>query len=184
MIRLFVALALPDELRRRMTLLATGVRQARWVDIENLHLTLRFIGDTREDRIEDIGRALERVRADAFELVFSGVGHFESRRRVRALWVGVDANPSLIALQARIEAALMRAGCAPDGRRFVPHVTLARLKAAPPSHVGGWLEANSLFRADPVAVSDFTLFESHLGHGGAHYRPLGEFPLQQNQPGR
>ena len=177
MIRLFVALALPEELRRRMAMLAGGVRDARWVDVENLHLTLRFIGETQEDRIEDIGRALESVRGAPFELVFSGVGHFESRKRVRALWIGAEANPALAALQERIESALMRAGCAPDGRRFAAHVTLARLKGAPPAHVRGWLEANSLFRAEPVPVTEFTLFQSHLGHGGAHYRALREFPL-------
>ena len=179
MIRLFVALALPETARRRMTMLAAGVREARWVDIENLHLTLRFIGETPEDQLEDIGRALQGVRADAFELVLSGVGHFESRKRVRALWLGVEANPALMALHERIAAALMRAGRAPDARRFVPHVTLARLKPAPPAHVVGWLEANSLFRAAPLAISDFTLFRSHLGHRGAHYRALREFPLER-----
>jgi len=179
MIRLFVAIALPEALRRRMAMLCAGVRDARWLALENLHLTLRFIGETPENEVEDIGRALDGVRADAFELAFAGVGHFESRKKVRALWVGTDANRALTELQERIEAALKRAGCAPDGRRFMPHITLARLKGAPPSHVRGWLEANSLFRAEPVAVTEFTLFQSHLGQGGAHYRALREFPLNR-----
>lgn len=180
MIRLFVAIELPEAPRRRMAMMESGVRDARWVDIENLHLTLRFIGDTQEDRVEDIGRALEGVRGEPFDLVMAGVGHFESRRLVRVLWAGVEPNPPLMALQERIETALMRAGCAPEGRRFLPHVTLARLKAAKPAHVRRWLEANALFRAEPVAVSRFTLFQSQLGHGGAHYRVLGEYGLSRN----
>lgn len=177
MVRLFVALALPEALRRRMAMLAGGVRDARWVDSENLHLTLRFIGETQEDRVEDIESALAGVRGEPFALAFAGVGHFESRKRVRALWIGTEPNPALTALQERIESALMRAGCAPDGRRFAAHVTLARLKGAPPAHVRGWIEANSLFRTEPVPVTSFTLFQSHLGHGGAHYRALRLFPL-------
>ncbi len=177
MIRLFVALALPEPLRKRLAMLAGGVREARWLDIENLHLTLCFIGETREDTMDDINHALEQVRADSFDMTLSGVGHFQSRKRVHALWVGVEANPALVDLQGRIASALMRAGCAPDRRRFTPHITLARIKPAPPTHVRDWLEANSLFRADPIPVTGFTLYESHLAQGGAQHQALKEFPL-------
>ncbi len=181
MIRLFVALALPETLSRRLAMLAGGVREARWLDIENMHLTLRFIGETEEDTLAEINHALEQVRADGFDMTLSGVGHFQSRKRVHALWVGIEPNPSLTDLHARIASALMRAGCAPDRRRFTPHVTLARLKPAPPAHVRDWLEANSLFRADPVAVTGFTLFQSHLSQSGAQYQALREFPLERRE---
>lgn len=177
MIRLFVGLALPETLGKRLAMLAGGVREARWLDIENLHLTLRFIGETEEDTLAEINRALEQVRAGGFDMTLSGVGHFQSRKRVHALWVGTEPNPALTDLHARIAAALMRAGCAPDRRRFTPHITLARIKPAPPAHVRDWLDANSLFRADPVAVTGFTLFQSHLSQSGAQYQALGEFPL-------
>jgi len=179
MIRLFVAIELPEAVRRRMAMMECGVREARWVDIENLHLTLRFIGETPEDRAEEIAGALDSVRGDAFELALTGVGHFESRKLVRVLWAGVEPHPALMALQERIETALMRAGCAPEGRRFTPHVTLARLKFVKPAQVQRWLEANAPFRAGPVPVSHFTLFQSQLGHGGAHYRVLGEYGLRE-----
>ncbi|MEE8333061.1 MAG: RNA 2',3'-cyclic phosphodiesterase [Alphaproteobacteria bacterium] len=181
MIRLFVALALPETLGKRLAMLAGGVREARWLDIGNLHLTLSFIGDTSEDMVDDINHALEKIRADGFDMTLAGVGHFQSRKKVHALWAGIEANPALMDLQGRVASALMRAGCVPDRRRFTPHVTLARLKPAPPAHVRDWLEANSLFRADPVPVTGFTLFQSHLIQSGAQYQPLREFPLQARE---
>jgi 2'-5' RNA ligase len=177
MIRLFVAIELPEALRRRMAMLCRGVKGARWLDVDNLHLTLRFIGEVGEDRVEDIVQALAGVRAPPFPLGIAGVGHFETRRRVRALWLGIDPSPALMQLQERIELALQRAGCAAERRRFAPHLTLARLDRAAPDTVRDWLHGTSLFRAEPVMVETFVLFHSLLGSGGAVYRPLAEFPL-------
>ncbi len=90
MIRLFVALELPADLRRRMGQISTGVRDARWVDEENLHLTLRFIGEVEDCWVEELVSALEVVESPAFPLTLSGAGHFESRKRVRVLWIGTE----------------------------------------------------------------------------------------------
>lgn len=110
MIRLFVAIELPGEVRDRLAMLGAGVENARWVPPENLHLSLRFIGEVHEPVVEDIIPALSRIRMKPFALTLSGAGHFESGKRVRALWVGVEKSPPLINLQERIEAALARAG--------------------------------------------------------------------------
>lgn len=179
MIRLFVAIAFPDALRRRLATLCAGVRGAHWSNEENLHLTLRFIGEAPEDRYPDIVGALDRVRVPEFDLVLSGAGHFETRRRVRSLWIGVAPNPALFDLQERVDAALLRAGLPADNRRFTPHVTLARMSGAgvAPDVAAKWLSGVTMFRAPPLAVEHFTLFRSHLGHGGAHYEPLHEVPL-------
>jgi len=177
MIRLFVAVALPDLLRRRLAMLCRGVKGARWVDESNMHLTLRFIGEVEEPQAEEIAAALDRLRAPRFPLSLVGAGHFETRGRVRQLWVGIEPNPVLMQLQERIESALQREGLEPEGRKFSPHITLARLDRAAPDTIRNWLHENSLFRAEPFAVEEFVLFQSLLGNGGAVYHPVAEFPL-------
>lgn len=180
MIRLFVALSLPEAHRQQLSRLCHGVRDARWVRDENLHLTLRFIGEIEEPRLSEIAVALGRVRSEPFTLTLSGIGHFQNGRRIRSLWAGIDPCDALGPLQGRIDAALRHADLPPDGRRFTPHVTLARLKNGSAQQVGGWIEANALFRADPFPVDHFVLFESYLSHTGAIYSPVAEFPLTGN----
>jgi 2'-5' RNA ligase len=176
-IRLFVALSLPDDLRQRLKTLCNGVRDARWVDTEYLHLTLRFIGEVEEPEVAYIMAALSSVQAEGFDLTLSGVGHFESRNKIRSLWAGIQPCSALEALQQRIETVLTRHGIAPDGRKFSPHVTLARLKQVPPTYVRDWLEGNSYFQSASFAVENFTLFDSYRARSRAIYTPLQAFPL-------
>ncbi len=177
MIRLFVALEIPDELRDRAAALQRGVDGARWVASENLHITLRFIGEIDEAHARDVALDLSHVRAPAFDVTLVGAGHFESGRRVRQLWLGVERNPALAALRDKVELVLVRAGLDPEGRRFQPHLTLARLNGAPAEAVRPWLAANSLFRAVPFRAESFVLFSSFLGKSGPIYRAEAEYPL-------
>jgi len=178
MIRLFVAVYPPPDIRARLAGLCAGITDARWVSPENMHLTLRFIGEVEEPRLEDIGYELRGIRAASFPLTLAGVGHFENRGRVRAIWAGVQPSPELVELQHRVDAAIRRAGLGTEGRRFSPHVTLARLKNAKPDAVGRWLQANGAFRGFPFDVSEFTLFASHQGKEAAVYQPLEDYPLR------
>ncbi len=177
MIRLFVAIQLPEDLRRRMGALAGGVPSARWVAEDNLHLTLRFIGEVGEDRLEDITAALATVKGVPFPMNLSGVGHFESRRRARTLWVGIEPNAELEALYDRVESALVRAGLEPESRKFSAHVTMARLKNVAVGKVTDWLAMGAAFHAPPVRVDGFTLLSSFLSRSGAIYSTVQEFPL-------
>lgn len=174
--RLFVGLEIPDELRDRLALIQGGVHGAKWVPRENFHLTLRFIGEVDEPSARDLAHELDRVRAPVFDLTLSGAGHFESNRRVRQLWIGIERSEALNALQHRIDAIATRA-VGRDNQRFRPHVTVARLGGAPPDAVRHWLAANSLFRAIPFAVERFVLFSSFLGKSQALYRAEAEYPL-------
>lgn len=180
MIRLFVALELPSEIRDRLAMLSTGIDGARFVASENLHITLRFIGDVEEPVIDDIVAPLARIRAEPFPVTLTGAGHFESGRRVRAVWIGVEKSRPLMELQERIEAAVARAGLPPEGRRFVPHITMARLRNVAPGAIRGWLSNSTLFRAVPFQANRFVLFSSHLGREGSHYRIEEAFPLGEN----
>jgi 2'-5' RNA ligase len=177
MIRLFVGLELPPELRDRLAGLGGGVPGARWTEPGNLHLTLRFIGEVEEGMLADIHAGLAAVSAPAFDLVLEGTGRFGAGARTRALWAGVEGNAALQHLQQKVESAVVRTGLPAEERKFIPHVTLARLKDAPAERVARFLEERGLFRAGPVRVDHFTLFESRPGRGGPVYIPLGEYPL-------
>jgi 2'-5' RNA ligase len=177
MIRLFVGIELPAELRRRMVMIQTGVERAKWVPEENLHLTLRFIGEVSEDVAADAADALSTVRAAPFQVTVDGAGHFESRKRVRALWLGIERSDALMGLRDRIESALVRTGLEPERRKYKPHITIARLNNGSPGMAREWLAANTMFRAVPFTVDKFVLFSSHLGGEGAIYTAEAEYPL-------
>lgn len=176
MIRLFVGLDLPPDLAERLTAGSNGVPGARWIEPANLHLTLRFAGEIDETIAEDLHDALGRIEQAPFSLTLAGLGVFGSRRRAHALWRGVERSDALDLLARRVEAAAVRAGLPPEPRRFVPHITLARLSAdAAPERVQRWLEGPP--PPETLAVERFTLFQSRLRHGGSDYDRLTTYAL-------
>ena len=177
MMRLFLGLTLPEDIRARLAGLCGGVPGARWVTPENLHLTLRFIGETEEETARDISAHMARVKELPFDLTCRGVGHFGSGRRIRSLWAGVDPSPPLMALQEKVEVSAQRAGLPPEGRTFTPHIGLARFKSGTRVRLGDYLSGNALFTAGPFTVDGFALFSSHLGAKGASYAIEEVFPL-------
>ena len=181
MIRLFVGIALPENVIERLHRLSGGVPGARWLAPENLHLTLRFIGNVEETAIADIDDGLARVRAPAFDMEIAGVGHFSRGRRPVMLWAGVVGHPALLDLYRRIDGALVKAGFPPEGRRYTPHVTLARVRDGTAARVRAFEAENNLLRIDPLPVSDFILFSSHLGHREANYRAEISYPLEDRE---
>jgi len=110
-------------------------------------------------------------------LTLSGLGAFDRRGRVHAVWAGVEKSDELAVLRDKVETALVRTGLEPEHRKFKPHVTIARLKGGAATEAGLYLESHAGFAAGPFTVDTFTLYESHLGHGGAHYEALAEYPL-------
>lgn len=180
MIRLYVAIPLPTDLRQRLALMGGGIPGAKWVAPENLHLTLRFVGEVDEGQMADIDTALLGVAAPCFDLTLAGIGHWETKGKATALWAGVEKSPDLLHLHDRVEAALVRAGLPPEPRKFAPHVTLARLKKPPADRVGDFLRGHGLFRAPPVAVEEFALYSSTLTAAGPLYREEAFYPLSPN----
>jgi 2'-5' RNA ligase len=179
MLRLFVGIGFPPELKLRLSLLCSGVQGARWVDPGNFHLTLRFIGETGGDVAADIDEALARVRARRLTLQLVGTGIFGGGDKPRSLWVGVERCPELVALRDKIEQALIRVGLAPEPRKFSPHVTLARLRNPALEELGGFLAEHARFRADPLPVEGFSLIASLQTKAGSVYEDQAEYPLLQ-----
>ena len=182
MIRLFVALEVPVEHRLQLRRLQTGLPNVRWVPLENLHITLRFLGEVTELVAAEIDEELARIEADAFDIRLQSVGHFDSRGSARALWAGVELSPPLTALQARVEAAAVRAGLAPERRKFHPHVTLARPKGFPVDRLAPYLADLADFDAPPFAISQFTLMSSHIGKQAPAYTAEARYDLHQVVP--
>ncbi|WP_114392337.1 RNA 2',3'-cyclic phosphodiesterase [Oleisolibacter albus] len=177
MIRLFVGLALPEEVRLRLARLGGGVPGARWAPAANFHITLRFIGEVDEGLAQDIDMALETVASPPFPLALSGLGSFGKGHRTHTLWAGVERNEALHHLRDRVESALVRAGLPAEERKFSPHVTLARLGDAKADKLARFLEEQGLYHDGPILVDRFVLFESVLGKGGPVYHALRTYLL-------
>lgn len=175
--RLFVGVDLPWELRERLADLCSSLPGARFVPRENLHLTLRFIGEVTPNRAEEIDLALGALRGKRFPLSVTGIGTHDKAGRPVALWVGVERNAALEHLQSKIETALQRAGQPAEKRRFLPHITLARLDIAAEAKLGFYVQTHNLFRAGPFAIGHITLFSSLLGKEASVYAAEVEYPL-------
>lgn len=177
MMRLFVALTLPADIRARLSTVQSGLSGARWIDAESMHLTLRFIGEIAEPDAQDMTHALSEIHAPAFDLTLAGIGHFDRRGMVHSVWARAERSPALLHLQAKIESVVVRNGGQAEKRKFTPHVTLARLKDTPVERIGPWLESTGDLQAPSFVVNEFVLFQSKLGHGGARYLELATYPL-------
>ena len=174
--RLFTALAIPDDVAHSLFLIQAGVPGARWQRREQLHMTLRFIGEVDGREAAAVDDALAAIAAPAFTLALKGVGSFGGRIP-RDLWVGAAPNEALIHLQRKIEIALHRVGLESDARKFTPHITLARLKHSPPGAVADYLADHALYASAPFAVTAFGLYSSKLTSDGSIYRVEREYGL-------
>ena len=176
MLRLFVGIGFPPELKLRLSLLCSGVPGAKWVDPGNFHLTLRFIGEISEDVAADIDGTLSRLRARRFTLQIAGTGVFGGEKP-RSLWAGVERSPELAGLRDKVEQALIRAGLPPEPRKFAPHVTLARLRNPPLDKLHEFLSAHAQFRPEPIPVEGFSVIASFQTKAGSVYEDQAEYPL-------
>lgn len=177
MLRLFVGIGFPPELKLRLSLLSSGVPGAKWVDAGNFHLTLRFIGETGEDLAADIDDALSRLRARRFTLQIAGTGVFGGGDKPRSLWAGVERGAELVGLRDKVEQALIRVGLPPEPRKFAPHITLARLRNPSLDQLRDFLAAHAQFRAEPLAVEGFSLIASFPTKAGSVYEDQADYRL-------
>ena len=174
--RLFVAIRPPEPIRDLLIDAMDDSADFRWQDDEQLHLTLRFVGEVERSDARDLAAALGRIRSAPFDLRIAGVGRFEQRNS-GALWAGVEPKAPVAALAAKIERACQSVGLEPERRAFHPHITLARWKGRRTREVQAYLERTCGLSSDPFAVTEFRLFESRLSKHGAHYEEIARYPL-------
>ncbi len=174
--RLFTALEIPRDAALSLSLLRGGLPGARWIDVENYHLTLRFIGDVEGHVADEIAHGLDRVRRPAFDLTLSGVGAFGSKKP-HSIYAGVSPSAELNALQGEIDRICTRVGAPSDQRKFVPHVTLARLRNGSDGEVARYLSGRGNFSTVPFHVGRFVLMSSRDSVGGGPYVIEESWPL-------
>jgi RNA 2',3'-cyclic 3'-phosphodiesterase len=177
--RLFIAIDLPDAAKQQLGELCSGIDGAKWVKREQMHLTLRFIGDVDDASLAGIQNVLEKITAPSFEMHLEAVGQFPAKGKPRVTWAGVKAPAELSGLQTHISTALNTLGLPPEDYPFSPHITLARLKTPPSSEsVRQFFARNAAFKTGAFPVSEYILFSSVLSAQGSRYQQEGIFSLK------
>ena len=190
-VRCFIAVELPDELKKGLTQLQSRLKSGeqpgvKWVDPYSIHLTLKFLGSVAVDRIDEITRAIEEAARGIppFYLEVKELGVFPNLRRVQVAWVGVSGEVDKLGqLQQRIESNLARIGFAPESRPFTPHLTLARLRdqASPAERqrLGELIVSTRFETAYTIEVDAISLMKSQLTRDGAIYSRISSIGLKK-----
>jgi RNA 2',3'-cyclic 3'-phosphodiesterase len=176
--RLFTALEIPRNAAMSLSLLRGGLPGARWIDVENYHITLRFIGDVDGRTADELVERLDRIDRPEFQIRLDGIGSFGSRKP-HSVWAGVTPTPDMFALQGEIERICQRIGLPSDPRKFTPHVTLARLKSSRVDDVVHYLSGRGNFQTSLFTASRFVLLSSRESVGGGPYLTEEIFPLHE-----
>ncbi|HZY12849.1 MAG TPA: RNA 2',3'-cyclic phosphodiesterase [Beijerinckiaceae bacterium] len=174
--RLFTGLEIPADIATELSMLRGGLSGARWIDVENYHLTLRFIGDIDERTAIEVYSGLERVRRRPLSVTLNGLSTFGGDKP-RAIVAKAKPEPPLVDLQAEHERLMRRIGIPPEPRKFVPHVTLARLRQASAMAVADYLGARGYFPGRTFEANRFVLFSSRASTGGGPYVVEAAYPL-------
>lgn len=174
--RLFTALEIPPDVGQALSMLRGGLPGARWIDPENYHLTLRFIGDVDDSIAREVASLFGRVKRAGFELYLDGLTSFGGRKP-RAVVAAVAQAAPLMEIQAEQERLMQRIGLEPEGRKYTPHVTLARLRESSSREVADYLAARGYFRTAAFHISRFVLFSSRASTGGGPYVVEASYPL-------
>jgi 2'-5' RNA ligase len=174
--RIFTGLELPPLIAESLATLRGGVPGARWIDPDNYHITLRFIGDVDDAVAREIALMLGQVRRRSFEIKIDGLAAFGGRKP-RAIVASVASSQALMELQAEHERLMQRLGLLPEGRKYMPHITLARLRESSSQQVATYLAERGSYRTPLFDVSGFVLFSARASVGGGPYLVEASYPL-------
>lgn len=174
--RLFIAIRPPEDICDLLVDAMDDSPELRWVGDEQLHLTLRFVGEVERPIANDLAIALATLRFDRFDLRIDGIGRFD-RRNGGALWAGVEPKAPVAALAAKVERLCQHVGLPPERRSFHPHITLARWTGRSSRAADAFVARNRGLASGPFTVDRFILFESHLSRHGPHYEAVRHYPL-------
>ncbi len=172
MVRLFTGLELPPDVASDLDFMQGGIMGARWTSRESFHITLRFIGDIDNALGRDVAEALNDAEMRPFSISIKGIDLFGGNKP-HAIIARIEENANLIRLQAAQERICQSVGLEPEGRKFIPHVTLARLRSADPQALRSFIESHALYRSRPFTIDRCVLFSSKPLHGGGPYAVEG-----------
>jgi RNA 2',3'-cyclic 3'-phosphodiesterase len=177
--RLFTAIEIPAQMRTHLSFVRAPMAGAKWIEPDNMQITLRFIGDVDARTAGEFAEHLEGIQAEPFSLTIKGVGAFGGREP-RVLWAGVEGNDALTKLHLAHERAARAVGLDPDPHDFRPHVTLARLRGAKSREVARFLEHNGALRVGQFDVSRFVLMSARPSTGGGPYAVEADYPFDRS----
>src|SRR3954464_6782222 len=193
--RLFVAIYLEEEIRHKIVRFVEGVSgfapEARWIKPEALHLTLKFIGEFPETRLQELKQALSALPSEPFDISFAGTGFFPTAKSARVFWVGVNSDTRLQKLALMIDEATAKLGIEREARAYTPHLTLARAGSGRPSR-GKENKLNNRFQElrerwdkmpqpefGTMTAREFYLYQSKLSPKGSEYTKLERFAFSK-----
>lgn len=177
MIRLFIAIDIPEAVRMEVEGMGRSIANTRPVPADQLHLTLKFIGEVEGSRLLDIREALTEIFIPKFSISLKGVGTFPPRGIPRILWVGIDTGEHLLPLRNSIEKTLAVINIPRERKKYIPHLTIARLKNCSIHHLQQFLAGNAFFQTAEFAVESFHLYSSRLTQKGAQHTIERSYPL-------
>lgn len=178
MIRLFVAIPIDTEIRRKLSSLGQMIHGASAVSEDQIHLTLRFIGEVESTLFHDIRERMHELNSCPLQISVKGTGHFPPRGNPRVIWAGIEPAGDVIILRNRVNTILSKCGIAYEHRKFHAHITLARLKNSSPKRVADFLAGNALLQSPVFTVNQVHLYSSKLTANGAIHRIEGSYPLE------
>ncbi len=177
MMRLFVAVDLPEDVKDAIADTYRAIPGARWVDETKLHCTLHFIGEVAEPILDKLAAGLSKIKSAPMKLQIRSAGFFPPRKEPRILWFGIEHPLEFLTLQSKIERVCIGNVSTGETRKFHPHVTVARLNDPHREKVAEFVVTNSLFSSEPFEITQFHLYRSHQGKVTTHYEKLVSFEL-------
>lgn len=175
--RLFIAIRPPEHIRDILSDAMDDDAGFRWQSDEQLHLTLRFVGEIERHLANDLADVLSTLRSPTFDIRLSGLSTFDHKNG-GSLWAGIEPKEPVRALAARVERLCQSVGLPPEHRAFVPHITLARWSGPRSREARAYLSGRSI-ASPPFTVDEVILFESHLSRHGAHYEAVADYALSR-----
>ncbi len=178
--RLFIAIELPEAVKSLLDGLQRNVPSVRWLPPGQIHLTLLFLGEVMEDKLEQISEALSEITVEPFTIQITKTGCFPHARDPRVLWVGLARQPGLEQLHILVRRVVSSCGILLEKRPFRPHITVARVKQPDSCDISSYLNQAICEGISPINVRQFILFQSILTQQGAIHKPIQAFPRPLN----
>ncbi len=175
--RLFIGLRPPQSVRDVLLSAMDGIEMARWQSDAQLHVTLRFLGEMARPDANELAEALGHIRLAPFAVEVEGVGHFERKLAAKAVWARIKPSVALDTLKKKIDRVCRALGIEDDHRKFMAHITLARLNSSS-GPIGHFLARHADLHSPAFMADRFILFESRMGQGGSHYEAIADYPLR------
>lgn len=179
--RLFVAVPLPKGVRQKLLDLQQSIDGMRWQSQEQMHLTLKFVGEVDATGASELRKELDKISHPGFSMTIAGLGYFPEGKRPNVVWVGINENANLRELHKKVEDRCKNIGIAPENRPFKPHVTIARANNTSKRAVTSFITKHKTFAVTGIPVNEFILYESRLHLDGARHHPLQSYVLKSDE---